>query len=137
VLPLAAASSGLDVLAAVAAGLSALVAGVAYRVGFRSVQGRAQEAETFDQRVTRLTKSLDEAGHVVSELEHDIRSRQRLVERLREEQKLLELTREEVDAVAQTLRGELRREGRKALWLNIGQSAAFFVLGAALTVLIK
>ena len=58
-------------------------------------------------------------------------------QRLSEEQKLLELSREEIDAVAQTLTLELKRESRKALWLNIAQGAFFFLAGVGVTLLVQ
>jgi TolA-binding protein len=104
------------IIGVVFGGISAvLVAYLSARTEWR--RARAGKEESFEDRVERLSRSLSEAGRVVGQLEQEIKSRQQLVDHLREEQQLLELSRDEVDAVAQTLRGELRREGRKSFWL--------------------
>lgn len=50
-----------------------------------------------------------------------------------EYQALAGLAREEAAAVAQLLRQELRREGRRGVWQEIGINFGFFILGAVLT----
>jgi hypothetical protein len=92
---------------------------------------------TFEDRLALLSRSLSRAGSIVSDMEEEIRSREELVQRLRREQKLLELSREEVDAVAQTVSGEVRREGRRNLWLNFALGTLFFLLGAGFTLLVS
>jgi len=69
-----------------------------------------------------------------------VRARQELVEQLerdaRSHEELLKLRRAEVEAVAQTLRAELDREGRKTLRLGLAQNAFFFVLGVIASVVV-
>jgi predicted flap endonuclease-1-like 5' DNA nuclease len=46
------------------------------------------------------------------------------------------LKQSEVQSVAQLLRGELRREGRRSFWSGFALNLLFFVLGAVVTVLL-
>lgn len=120
--------------------LTALVGAVAAAVGasasMRILLRSRKRAESFEERVARLTHSLNEAGRVVGELEREIASRRRLVDELRQEQVRMEFSREEVDAVAQALRAQLRHQGQRTLLLSLVQGAAFFVLGVVATILI-
>jgi chromosome segregation ATPase len=94
--------------------------------------------ETLDQRIAHLADSLAAASESISAVEAEIESRKQLVEELerdaRTHEKLLRLRKSEVEAVAQTLRGELVREGRHSFRLGLAQNAVFFVLGAIASV---
>ena len=126
------------ILAALSASLGVGFTGEVLERAIRQLLGHPPaEGETFERRIDRLTRTLRESAQVVSEMESEIERRQGLVERLRREQQLLELSRDEVEAVAQALRGELRREGRKAFWLNVAQGAVFFLLGLGAALLIQ
>jgi hypothetical protein len=60
-----------------------------------------------------------ESSRLVGEVEDEISKRQSLVNELQQDadcyQKLVSINREQVEAVAQLLQGELRKEGRKRL----------------------
>jgi hypothetical protein len=66
--------------------------------------------------------------------------RSRLAERLQDDvarhRELLALDRQEVEAVAQTFRLEVRREGRRSFVASLLVNAIFFGLGVLVTVLL-
>ena len=96
----------------------------------RRTKGRK---ETTEMRIRRLTTSLSEAVDLIDGIEKEIDSRQTLVGRLQKDvkryTKLAALKKGEVEAVAQSLRGEIQREERRSFWQNVGLNAFFFGLG--------
>ncbi len=76
----------------------------------------------------------------IAEIEREVKARSALAERLQEDverhRELLKLNRSEVDAVAQTLGVEVRREGRRSFWVSLAINAAFFGLGVLVTLLL-
>jgi hypothetical protein len=97
---------------------------------------RCHQAEApTEERVNASGVALQRAGATVIELESEIgQCQHNPVYPGWKEQATLELTKGEVEAVAQLLRGELRREGRRAFWMGVAQSAVFFALGTAVTI---
>lgn len=93
-----------------------------------------------EDRVQRLVAALSESTTVISEIEREVRARGELAKRLQADverhQELLALNREEVEAVAQTLREEVRREGRRGFWVGVLVNAIFFGLGVGVTLLL-
>jgi hypothetical protein len=91
-------------------------------------------------RVKRLTDSLAESTKVIAEIEKEVKARSDLVERLEADEKrhreLLALSRAEVEAVAQTLRTEVSREGRRSMLVGLLINAVFFGLGIVVTLLL-
>jgi TolA-binding protein len=98
------------------------------------VRRHRKKDETLEDRITKLTNALRESSHLVAEVEGEIKSRQNLVLELKKDaekyQQLVTLNKEQVDAVAQLLQGELRKEGSKSFWKGVGVNFVFFVLGA-------
>jgi hypothetical protein len=96
--------------------------------------------EPTEDRVPKLIAALTEATKVIGEIERDVKSRSELVARLQDDaertRQLLALNREEVEAVAQTLRVEVEREGRRGLLMNVVLNAVFFGLGVGVTLLV-
>lgn len=92
---------------------------------------------TLEQRIEKLTSALKESSRLVSEVESEIQSRQKLVSELQQDadryKQLITLNQEQVDAVAQVLKGELRKEGTKSFWLGVLVNFIFFILGASLS----
>ena len=90
--------------------------------------------ETLEERINKLTSALSESSRLVTEVEREIQTRQNLVVELKNDaekyQKLVSLNQEQVDAVAQLLQGELRKEGTKSFWMGFAVNFIFFVLGA-------
>ncbi|WP_143763391.1 hypothetical protein [Methanothrix harundinacea] len=93
---------------------------LSYLVG---VINEFDETETLSNRIESLTTSLNTAARAISEIEEEINSRQKLVSKLEEDSttysELAKLKKPEVEAVAQTLREELRREGRASFKRDI------------------
>jgi hypothetical protein len=81
-----------------------------------------------------LTNSLREATELISHIESEITSRSALAEKPQKDvdvyNKLVELKKPEVEAVAQLLRGELKKEGKRSFWKGFATNFLFFVLGA-------
>lgn len=95
---------------------------------------RHRGSETLEERINKLTSALQESSRLVAEVEKEIQMRQSLVVELKSDaekyQKLVSLNREQVDAVAQILQGELRKEGSRSFWKGVAVNFIFFVLGA-------
>jgi hypothetical protein len=91
-------------------------------------------------RVKRLLDALAETTKVIAAVESEVAARSKLAERLQEDiarnRELIALDRPEVEAVAQTFRLEVRREGRRTLLENILLNAFFFGLGVLVTFLL-
>ena len=93
--------------------------------------------ETLEIRINKLASALKESSKLVTEVESEISARQELVLELQKDaqryEQLIHLNKEQVDAVAQVLQGELRKEGNKSLWRGAAVNFIFFVLGALLS----
>ena len=94
--------------------------------------------ESSEEKIDRLTKSLKEASSLSNDIESEIVRRNKLVKKLRSDliryEELKKLKETEVEAVVQTMRGELKREGNKSLWFSAGLNFVFFLAGIAVTV---
>lgn len=97
--------------------------------------------ESSEERIDRLSKSLKEAANLSSEIENEIIRRNEIVDKLKGDldryQELTKLKETEVEAVVQTMRGELRRESNKSLWQSAGLNLIFFLAGVAVTVYVS
>lgn len=93
-----------------------------------------KKEETLEDRINKLTSALKESSHLVSQVESEIQSRQLLVKELQDDaeryEKLVSLNQNQVDAVAQVLQGELRKEGKSSFWKGVAVNFVFFILGA-------
>lgn len=91
-------------------------------------------------RVEKLTGALSEATALIAEIEKEVKARKALADQLGQDvergRNLLKLNREEVEAVAQTFRAEVRREGRRSLLMSIVINAVFFGLGVLVTLIL-
>ncbi len=100
-------------------------------------ENKTKKEETLEDRINKLTAALKESSHLVSEVESEIQTRQKLVQELQKDaekyEKLISLNQEQVDAVAQLLQGELRKEGNASFWKGVAVNSVFFVMGAALS----
>jgi len=96
-----------------------------------------RKPETLEVRINKLSNALKESGRLVGEVEDEIAKRQALVVELQRDadryRKLVAINREQVEAVAQLLQGELRKEGRKSFWGGVIVNFVFFCLGALLS----
>ena len=107
---------------------------------FRSARKRKVREETIEDRVRHLTKSLDEATALIGNIESEIKARSQLATELQRDidqyNKLVEIKKPEVEAIAQLLRGELKKEGRATFWKGFAINFGFFILGAAASLII-
>jgi hypothetical protein len=96
-----------------------------------------RKPENLESRINKLSSALKESSRLVGEVEDEISKRQSLVKALQQDaeryQKLVSINQEQVEAVAQLLQGELRKEGRKSFWGGVAVNFVFFSLGALLS----
>jgi hypothetical protein len=88
------------------------------------------------QRIELLTKSLAASAKTVGQIEQEVSKRQELVGRLMADAetatKLAAINREQAEAIANTLRGELRKEEQHNFWNKHLELFSYTVLGAIL-----
>jgi hypothetical protein len=117
--------------------LSAVVIGLLASIFAEFIKRRygAEKEEGIEDRVQKLTTSLRQATGLISQIESEITKRSELADRLKADvdryKKLRSLSQPEVEAVAQTLRFELQKEGTKSFWKGVLVNFIFFLLGAA------
>lgn len=94
--------------------------------------------ETSEERIDRLAKSLKEAASLSSDIEEEINRRHAIVEKLKTDAQryddLAKLKEAEVEAVVQTMRGELQREGNRSFWKAAAINLVFFIAGVIATI---
>lgn len=119
--------------------LSAGVAAVGLEYLKFKVERKIKEkrGETTGERIERLSKALKESIALTNEIESEIQQRHSMATKLQADverfEKLATLKETEVEAVAQTLRGELRTESSNALIKSALISFLFFVAGVFVT----
>ena len=98
---------------------------------------RERRGETTPERIEKLSKALTDATGLIGNIERELTERSRLVEKLREDcdryDELAKLKSSEVEAVVQSLRGEIRQEGKRSFWQSVGLNFLFFVAGILVT----
>ena len=98
------------------------------------------KGKSYEARIENLSQSLSDATSLISSIEAEISERHKLVQKLKSDykryEKLAELKEQEVEAVVQSLRGELRRENSKSFWLSASLNFLFFLVGIIATVLL-
>lgn len=96
---------------------------------------REEKTETIEDRVSKLTRALQETTSLINNIEQEIKARSELATQLQEDaeryKQIVELKKPEVEAVAQLLRGELKAESSKSFWKGVFVNFIFFLLGAA------
>ena len=98
---------------------------------------RERKTTTIEDRIATLTDSLKSSIEVISELESEIDNRSKMVSKLKDDaeryEKLKVLNEEQVEAIAQTFRGEIKSESKKSIWrnaiINFVVALLFFLLG--------
>lgn len=124
----------IEILITVAAGVAASAISATLQSFFEK---KGKKEETLEDRINKLTSALKDSSQLVTEVEKEIQSRQQLVSELQKDaekyQKLISLNQEQVDAVAQLLQGELRKEGNKSFWKGVFVNFVFFIMGAGLS----
>jgi Flp pilus assembly protein TadB len=80
-------------------------------------------------------------NNLVAQVEEQIRDRQALVDDLGRKkesyERLAALSRPQVDAIVETIGSQLQSFNRSALLLNLVMSAAFFIAGIGVTILVQ
>jgi t-SNARE complex subunit (syntaxin) len=99
---------------------------------------REKRGETNSERIEKLSRALTDATNLIGGIERELQERHRLVQKLRDDcdryDQLAKLKASEVDAVVQSLRGELRNEGRRSFWQSVALNFIFFLAGVLVTV---
>lgn len=100
---------------------------------FRHGPKTRKSGETIEDRVGKLTKALTDATALIGSIEAEINARSALATQLQADvdkyTKLVEVKKPEVEAIAQLLRGELKKEGRSSFWKGFATNFLFFILG--------
>ena len=120
-----------------ALGASIAVSGLLAIWSYRREQRRRKKAPTLEDRIGTLTRNLESASAVISEIEGEISRRSEIAGKLKNDvqryEQLRELSQSQVEAIAQTIRGEIAGESRKSIWRNaiitFVIAFAFFFLG--------
>lgn len=93
--------------------------------------------ESTNARIDRLASSLKEAISLSSEIESEIQNRHKIVQKLEEDvdryNKLASLKSSEVEAIVQTIGGELQKESNNSLWKGALINFIFFIAGVLVT----
>jgi hypothetical protein len=99
------------------------------------------QGQTLEARIEGLTNSLNDAARLISETNQEVARRQQLEEKLQhdaqEAKQVSERKLEQVAAVAQSLRGELRNEGRSGFWYTVLMNLFFALVGAGISELFR
>lgn len=99
---------------------------------------REKRGETTSERIEKLSGALTDATQLIGGIERELKERHRLVEKLRDDcnryDQLAKLKATEVEAVVQSLRGELRQEGKRSFWQAVLLNFVFFSAGVLVAV---
>ncbi len=98
---------------------------------------KQRRTETTPERINRLSIALQESIELTNEIQAEIEKRHSMAAKLQSDverfEKLADLKGSEVEAIAQTLRGELRNESTKSFFQSALLSLFFFIAGIAVT----
>jgi hypothetical protein len=99
-----------------------------------------QRPEGIDERVIRLTEALKQTVGVIGEINKEIEARSRLAAGLQDDiqryKELATVKRSAAEAVARTIRCEIRSESRRTFARDVALNFLFFVLGAVVSYLL-
>ncbi len=124
-------------IAALAVAASGIVGTLTYLYGYLRERERKKQAPTLEDRIAVLSENLRSSSSVISDIEAEIAKRRGIAEKLKGDvqryEQLRELSQSQVEAIAQTIRGEIAGESRKSIWRNaiitFVIALAFFFLG--------
>jgi hypothetical protein len=98
-------------------------------------------APTLTDKIATLAASLNTAALAIDEVDREVQARRALVTQLENDaardSQISALHRQEVEAIAQTLRGELDLAGRRSFRSGLIQNAVFFALGIGASILVS
>ena len=97
----------------------------------------SKEAPSLEDVVKVLAANLESASASISQIESEILKRKEVVAKLKQDaelfQQLKDLNQAQVEAIAQTIRGEVATISNKSIWINaivaFVIAAIFFVIG--------
>ncbi len=108
-----------SIIGAIAALLASLLAGISV---FLAEKRRREKAPSLEDRITTLTENLKTSSSVISEIASEIEKRRQIADKLKNDvqryEQLREISQPQVEAIAQTIRSEIRGESRKSVWRN-------------------
>lgn len=97
---------------------------------------KRKEVPPLEHRIAELTDSLQKSSRSISDIEQEIEQRKSLVDKLQEDARIAEglktLNQEQVDAVAATLRGQLKVQEDESWWGDVRMNVFFTLLGTLL-----
>jgi outer membrane murein-binding lipoprotein Lpp len=100
---------------------------------------REKRKRDLEYRIRQLSSNLQTAAHAVSEIEQEVRARQRLVDQLKRDAEraeiLSKLHKAEVEAIAQTLQTQLSATERRSFRSNFILGFGFYVAGVVTTII--
>ena len=103
----------------------------------RRQQGTTAET-TVEQRIDRLTTTLNEAARTMQQIETEMNERRHLADQLRNDvetyNRLKELNQEQIEAITQVVEDAATSEARRSFYGGIVVNFGFFVLGAVVSV---
>lgn len=116
---------------------SALIAAIIALISYLVQKKRSKKSPSIEDKITSLNNNLKDSLSVISEIESEIKNRSEIVNKLKEDdrryEEIKELNQSQVEAIAQTIKGELASESRKSLWRNaiitFIVALIFFLLG--------
>jgi hypothetical protein len=107
----------------------------------KEARQRKSREESIEERMARLVSSFRDALRLINEIEKNVKERSALAKKLEEDiatySNIKDLKKGEVEAVAQVLRAELKRESRKSFWAGAAINFLFFALGFGASFVLK
>ncbi len=98
----------------------------------------AASKDGLDTRLNALTQALNDAGQTIDSIEHEILSRQALVDKLQAQKTLAEkaitLNKEQVEAITALLNQEISKQSKADARREFLKDMAFFIAGIIVTV---
>lgn len=129
----------IEIIGAITAIVGAL-ASILFQLSEKYFIKKTKKEETTEERIQKLIKSLQETTNLVNKIEDEINQRSKLAEKLQNDIKfydgLVSLKKPEVEAIAQLLRGELKKESKSSFWKGFAVNFLFFILGAIISIII-
>ncbi len=113
--------------------ITAIVTFISYYMRFR----KREKSPTIEDKINALSENLKSSISVISDIESEIESRSKIVTKLQADVKryenLKKLSKTQIEAIAQTIRGEIAGESKKSLWrtaiITFFVSLIFFLIG--------
>jgi hypothetical protein len=106
-----------------------------------TVRKRKPDESLLEERLEELSETMKKSADLVTEVEAALQARQAAVEKLRADaetaQQIKDMTEDQRKAVANVLRAEVAREGKKTLWQGAAVNGFFFLAGVGVALWIE